>query len=116
MFSGVPAAAWRLHGRRFEQCCLMQDLAGSAEDARVLRALWNIFHALRAPREDLPESLPPGPGGSALANGEHTKHAPACHKHRHIVSWTSKDTPPPAADMDVVASSPSRVVTFCCGY
>ncbi len=40
----------------------------------MLRALRNIFNALRAPREDLPESLPPGVGGPtskapALANG-----------------------------------------------
>ena len=40
----------------------------------MLRALRNIFNALRAPREDLPESLPPGMGGPtskapALANG-----------------------------------------------
>ena len=85
----------------------MQDLAGSVEDVRVLRALWNIFHALRAPREDLPESLPPGAGGSALANGEHTKHAVACHKHCHIVFWIQKDSPLPAAGMGVVASDPS---------
>ena len=42
----------------------------------MLRALRNIFNALRAPREDLPESLPPGVGGPAtkapaLANGAH---------------------------------------------
>ncbi len=41
----------------------------------MLRALWNIFEALRAPREDLSESVPPAPGIStpaappALANG-----------------------------------------------
>ena len=40
----------------------------------MLRALWNIFDALRAPREDLSESIPPAPGIStpaapALANG-----------------------------------------------
>lgn len=56
---------------------LLQDLqpsTGFAEDVRVLRALRNIFDALRAPREDLPESMPPTPGVSttsslALANG-----------------------------------------------
>ena len=40
----------------------------------MLRALWNIFDALKAPREDLSESVPPAPGIStpaapALANG-----------------------------------------------
>ena len=41
----------------------------------MLRALWNIFDALRAPREDLSESVPPAPGIStpaappALTNG-----------------------------------------------
>ncbi len=33
----------------------------------MLRALWNIFDALRAPREDLPESVPPALGISTPA-------------------------------------------------
>lgn len=71
MLCNVLLAGW-LPRKVLMLPCSSQDLqhrTGSAEDVRVLRALWNIFDALRAPREDLPESLPPGSRSPTLANG-----------------------------------------------